>query len=891
MTRRAGSNPLWRSAPGVLLKFPALLAAVVAGAALLGLAVGSYPMFVSAASGAALEQQLETITLYGAGVNVQVVTPANVQNAPPRWSRYTRIQDAVGKRAPQIPYTDAPIFTLLGQNGAARAGNQEVPVRLASRTNFEEHIEVTERGPAEGVWIADVIAEQLGLGAGDRVELELGESSVDVPIAGVYEALFNRPATPYWRALRNVIFPPSPDAGTPPALTFADQDLFMDLSSRAGESPASFRFEIPLDDAVALSIPAAERLIDEITVFQRDTGDPESPVFAALRCRFCFGQEAPFASLLPTAVREAKEETEALQAPGTLLAVAGSLVALAVLAAVGAFVVGRRRVEFAYLSAHGMSPASLALRAAIEAFIPALLGLGVGLVVARAVVDAIGPPGPIDPGAVAAAGRLCLIAFPVMLGLLGAVTALAVTSHSHEGSQRLRRLSAWPWEIVLIIVALVLLQRFLADSSALDEDPTAIPRPGLYSLVFPILFIAGCAGLGARLFRAALRAGRDRADIEGAAAYLAMHRLAGTKGLALLLVTGATLALGVFFYARTVVTSLQDAVVTRSYLFNGSDVAAQIRPDQEIPEDFAFPATKVTRVIRGADVGEEQIDIIGLDTGTFERAAFWDDDFAESSEGELISALDRGGESLPVVYAGGELPGGQIEFRGTTIPVDVIENTPAFPGMYLGRPSVVADAERLEEAVEGAGGFDPLGQGGATTELWVRGNAGDVEGELNSSDLRPYYILSAAEVQNSPGLRAIRSTFGVLQSLGFAAGLLAVVGILLYLQTRQAGRVVSLSLSLRMGLSDRSHRRALIYEVGSMLGVALLAGAVLAYLAARLIFVQLDPLPEIPPGPRLSPAFVAISGVAIALASIAGGLVAHRSARRANVAEVMRVVG
>jgi putative ABC transport system permease protein len=891
VSRTVRSKPLWRSAPGVLLKFPALLAAVIAGAALLGLALSSQSMFVSAASGAALSEQLETTTLYGAGVNVQVVTQANAQKQPPRWGRYLRIQRGVEQRAQQIPYTDPPVFTLLAQSGAARAGTHEVPVRLASRTDFEEHIDVLSRGPAGGVWLADVIAEQLGATSGDTIELVLGEAAFDVRVAGTYGALFNRPATPYWRALRNVIYPPSPDAGTPPALAFADQDLFMDLSSRAEESPASFRFEIPVDGDVALSVPAAERLIDEIEVFQQEVGDPTSPVYGALRCRFCFGQEAPFASLLPTAVNEAEEETEALQAPGTLLAVAGSLVSLAVLAAVGAFVVGRRRVEFAYLSAHGMSPAALALRAAVEALVPSLVGLAVGLVAARVIVGAIGPPGAIDQSAVAFAATLCLVGWPVMLGLLGAVTAVAVSSHSHEGSERLRRLSAWPWEVALIVVALVLLQRWLAAGSVLDEDPTAIPKPGLYSLVFPILFIAGCAGLAARLFRAALRAGRDRAEIEGTSAYLAVNRLAGSKGLALLLVTGATLALGVFFYARTVVTSLQDAVVSRSYLFNGSDVAAQIRRDQEVPHNFGFPATKVTRVIRGAAVGGSQIDIIAIDTDSFEGAAYWDDDFARATERELIDALDRPGDKLPVVFAGGRLSGDEIEFRGTNVPVEVVENTLAWPGMYLSRASVVADADLLEDAAEAAGGFDPLTVGGATTEVWVKGDSGDIESALNGTTLRPYYVLSAGEVQNSPGLRAIRNTFGVLEALGFAAGLLAIVGVLLYLQARQSGRVVSLALSLRMGLSDRSHRRALVYEVASMLGVALLAGALLAYLSARLIFVQLDPLPDIPPGPRLSLGFVLSSGVVLALASIAGGYMAHRAARRANVAEVMRVVG
>ena len=62
------------------------------------------------------------------------------------------------------------------------------------------------------------------------------------------------------------------------------------------------------------------------------------------------------ATLLPTVIGEAEEEVSALRGPADLLATAGTLVALAVVAAAGAFLVARRRTEAMLLHARGMSP-------------------------------------------------------------------------------------------------------------------------------------------------------------------------------------------------------------------------------------------------------------------------------------------------------------------------------------------------------------------------------------------------------------------------------------------------------------------------------------------------------------------------------------------------------
>jgi putative ABC transport system permease protein len=160
-----------------------------------------------------------------------------------------------------------------------------------------------------------------------------------------------------------------------------------------------------------------------------------------------------------------------------------------------------------------------------------------------------------------------------------------------------------------------------------------------------------------------------------------------------------------------------------------------------------------------------------------------------------------------------------------------------------------------------------------------------------ASDTHPFPIVTAEEVRDNPSITAVTRTFGFLKSLGFGAGLLAVVGLVLYLQARQRSRIVSYALSRRMGLANGSHRLSLALELGTMLLAALAIGAVLAIAAAQLVLGDVDPLENIPPAPLFVAPVALIFAAAAALAGIAlvGGLLANRAAERANFAEVMRL--
>jgi putative ABC transport system permease protein len=96
-----------------------------------------------------------------------------------------------------------------------------------------------------------------------------------------------------------------------------------------------------------------------------------------------------------------------------------------------------------------------------------------------------------------------------------------------------------------------------------------------------------------------------------------------------------------------------------------------------------------------------------------------------------------------------------------------------------------------------------------------------------------------------------------------------------------------------MGLSRGAHRRSIALELGSILIVSLVIGGGLSWIAARLVYKKLDPIPSIPPPPlfRLPVVLFVASFAVVVLVSWAGARRVQRAADRAKVAEVMRLAG
>jgi putative ABC transport system permease protein len=893
-------NPLWAKSPLLLLRFPGLLLSVLAGALLLALAGASSPLFTSSAARSALANDLEETTVFGAGATIGQSGPFEGRPGfgPNTQAIGYRKQDEILRQSlGDVPHLGDRILTLLGGTlFVEKAGRESEPdnARLLSRTDVVAHVERVRGRRGDGVWVADTVAARLHLEPGDaiRVSLPNRPRRVDVAVDGIYEALWKSPqTTPYWRSLYGQIYPRNVDIPPPPTFLIASESLFKRLTRGLGQDHAQYRWEFPVEGR-GLTMPEAEALEQRLESFQTEISNPDSKLGHALFPQRMYRRIA-YDSSMSTVVAGAKETVSGIQAPVELLSSAGSLVAIAVIAASAAFAMARRRVEATLLYARGMSPLRIGLKTALESLLPVVVGTGLGLAAAVALVRLLGPGGAADDQALREAARAVSLRLPAAVFLLALVAAVVFLRRSERATARFRRLNRVPWEIVPLVLAAIAFQRLSSQGAFVREGDDGVSQPSVWLLLFPLFFIAGFAGLAARLLQRPLNALRARVDSLPSAPYLAVHRLAGARRLAILLVTACALALGIFVYAQTVVSSLEKTVAAKSLVFVGSDVHGVINYQQDAPRSFPYPVTKTTKVLRGGELDGLQVDFLAIDTDSFAEAAYWDASWATRSVGELMRELrSTSGERLPVLVAAQGAPeSDELELGGARFPIRVVETTSAAPGMALGRPLILADSALVERFADEAGISNPLAAAGSDTELWAKGPTGAVASAFATSDTRPFPIVTAEEVRDSPSITAVTRTFGFLKSLGFGAGLLAVVGLVLYLQARQRSRIVSYALSRRMGLANGSHRISLALELGTMLLAALAIGAVLAIAAAELVLGDVDPLGDIPPAPlfRAPVTLIFAAGAALAGVALVAGLLANRVAERANFAEVMRL--
>ena len=120
---------------------------------------------------------------------------------------------------------------------------------------------------------------------------------------------------------------------------------------------------------------------------------------------------------------------------------------------------------------------------------------------------------------------------------------------------------------------------------------------------------------------------------------------------------------------------------------------------------------------------------------------------------------------------------------------------------------------------------------------------------------------------------------------------IAVLSILLYLQTRQRSRLVAYAMARRMGLRPGVHLLSLVFEAAGLLALAFAIGTALGLLSGTLTFGRVDPLPHLSPAMSLQAplALLAVSALALVVAACLGALGAQRRADRMDVAAVMRV--
>jgi hypothetical protein len=898
-----GPNPLWAKAPLVLLRYPGALVALIVGALLLAVTITAYPLFVSATAGDLVEEQVTNplVTRYGAGLTYRArdVLLSEGRPAP----RYRTRDEIFGRMAAESPLLGEPVATILGPNiTVARADRPDRtrPGQLFSGTGAAEYVPVVSGDPeAEGVWLSDDIVRGVHAQPGDTVILRTGGGgSVEMEVSGIFRALADEPPRGYWLPWEREIYGSQVcvDCPAPPPFVLVPPERMEETLGALEVGMATYAWQAPVAEAREFSLENARELQSFVAGFRARISDDATRVGQIFDCchggvGFGLGQDTEFFSRIRLVVEQVDERLGAIEGPGRLLQWAGIAVALTVLAGAGVFGLAARGTETRLLVARGTGPFVAGVKAGLEAVLPALVGAAIGLGASLVLVSTLGPQGALSSEARLGAVWGAVAAFALAVAAVGITSAIAAAGHHTRGEVHRSVLARIPWEVGLLGLAILAYQGLRAGGAVTGEGAAA--RPGVWLLLFPVALIGGLAVAGGRLFRAAFRRLRSRSEGYRPPSYLAVQRVAGAPGLAVLLFGAAGLCLGVFVQARTMVTSLERTVDAKAKVFTGSDVRAWVGPDTVPPEGFPLPATRVTRLARAGVLGPSgaSFDLLAVDPQTLAAAAYWNPSFSDVPFPEIAERLDATERRpTPIALAGpGPEDADRLEMNERAVPVEVVARTESFPGMYPDRPLVVIDSRAVCDPFEGT--LCPTGDADARHELWVKGDTGRAVAALGRIPQGVFSVITANEVKDLPYIAAVIDTFVVLNALGLGTAALVVASMLLYLQARERSQLVAYGLSLRMGMTHGAHRRSLFLEVGSTLVAAFALGLLVAMATVLLMLPFLDPLSTIPPAPFLilPTLLIATSAVALVVVSWIGAWLANRRARTTHLGEVMRV--
>jgi putative ABC transport system permease protein len=887
-------DPVWRKAPFLLRRFPQILAAVVAGAMILGATAAARPGYLASSGRAAIGREIEELSRWAGGLRVLRAgflgrpfravegageEPGEFRLRPvPFDESVDFVQQEIARLVAPLGNLQAPVVFMAG--GPLRVAGEEgsdAQARLGYRDEWRRHVTVVaEGGPADGVWLSDTTARQIDVAPAETVVLSTGGREARVTVAGIYRHLVAEPPREAWGPVSELVYK-EPNADTyPPPLVLAERDVFAGLA-RSLDDAGTIEWFAPLAPG-EIALPEAARTARDIErLISEHLSDFGTPVTRALGPRGFQPSDRYRSSEFGGIVREAHRRVAALRGPVDVVSLASSCVAAAVLIAAGYYLVQRRRTEFASLVIRGVSPTALAARAVVELALPTLLGGCAGAVLGLSIAGALGPARGFPAEAARAAGLAAI--FAVAAGLVLAGAAVLAAARAQETVSPARRRSALPvWEVALAAVAAAVVFRLATVRGSVGGADAELR---LDLLLLPLVAVGATGALGARILQRALAVMREPVRRAPPPVYLAVRRLANSSGTAIALVAACAFSIGVFAYATALEASTERSARRKAYLFAAADAAALVAPGADAGL-LDVPATSVVRFDRFTFPGAaDSAEVIGIDPSTFAAAAYWDPALADEPLDSLLRALDRpDGGSIPVL----SVAGADVGSAGDA--VEVVGRARAFPGQIGRDPVLVAPTDAL---------LDALSRGRATSagradEIWMRAGPEGAAAALARAEVPYYGLRTAAAVLRAPSLQSLSWALALLRALGLGAAVLSVAGLLLYLQARERATVVTLALARRMRFSARNHLVMLSIENLTLLGIGLSVGLGAGIAAVRFLLPRFDLLPTLLPAPVMVVPFLPVALVAaatIALA-LAGAVWARASAARRDIVEVLR---
>jgi putative ABC transport system permease protein len=237
-----------------------------------------------------------------------------------------------------------------------------------------------------------------------------------------------------------------------------------------------------------------------------------------------------------------------------------------------------------------------------------------------------------------------------------------------------------------------------------------------------------------------------------------------------------------------------------------------------------------------------------------------------------------------VIVAGAAIPeGAVISVAGDDIPIHVVAAVQSFPGMANEGTTIVMNEESFDASAARMSIY-------SQPTLWVEGDPDDIEAALIAAGANIAPPRSVEQVIQTPAIQAALGILGVLSALGAAAGVIVIVGLLLYLQARHRSTVVSSALTRRMGLDRAAEFRAWFWEIAGALLGSFVAACLIALPIAAIMNPRLDPRPDLAPAPLLVVPSLAVLlvGAAVVLVVVVAAWRIQRGIDRTDIAREMR---
>jgi putative ABC transport system permease protein len=862
---------------------------VLAATAILACASASAALFLSSASSESLRRTLAADCYNASYPSIRIgpinslppgadlldpdlgIPPAKGGNVPDLTGLDRRARAALTSVGFSNPYHTA---VAVDPESAVTPGSRAHGVRLLFQDGATDHLRVIARGPATGVWVPSALASQLSLRPGRPMQLD----GTTVPVAGIYRDLWQTDTPPYWCSYDVMIQNRASLNTGPPALLIAtDATTFAQVQHDTGLAAMHYW---------AAPIPTEHMTLDGA----RDVAARQAEAYRRFGVPVPqdLGEQNSFAGQLPVFADQTTLVRNGLRGPVVPIALGGTILALLLVGAAGSYWADRRYREVRLLSSRGVSPAALAGKAVLELAVPAVAGTLLGWLLARWLVQELGPGPTLDRSAPAQALLTAGLALAAGLALLALVAGLRTRAATERpiGTRR-SRLAVLPWELGLLAAAAACYAALRRGEAVVLVQKVA--QINLLVVAFPLLFLVGAAVLVVRLLSLVLPAAGRLAGRRSPAWYLAGRRIVASRVVSVTLLAAASLPIAMLTYAAGLTQTSQYTLDAKAKLLVGSTASARTTNAVHRTPDTDRVGTLVTRFLYGK-VGLQEVSVLAIDPDTFAGSAYWDSRFADLPLAGLVERIRQPGPdgrvaAIMVPGLGGRLPPQYDARLGTsTVRLATVATARLFPGRRQPDPMVIVAVARVSQV-------DP--HAGTLNELWTTGPLDAARAAIRAQGGEVFDTVEQQSVFEAGNLLGISWTFGYLTALAALVGLVAVGGLLLYLETRQRSRVASYALGRRMGLTRATHLRSLLAELGTLLVAALAVGVGLAWVAVLLVYRRLDVDVSRPPPPLLTVPTAALLGAAVAVVAVTtlAALYAQRAADRTNVAEVLRLGG